>query len=53
MNISDFSQLPIGGWTYAKNEVPPFVITTQSTLLAILTIGNSEVFKGSYSPDFN
>lgn len=53
MNISDFSQKPVSGRTYAKNEVPAFVITTQSTLLAVLTIGNETVFQGSYSPDFS
>lgn len=53
MNISDFSQKPVAGCTYAKNEVPAFVITTQSTLLAVLTIGNETVFQGSYSPDFS
>ncbi len=53
MNINDFSQKPVSGQTYAKNEVPPFVITTQNTLLAILTIGNETVFQGSYAPDFD
>lgn len=53
MNINDFSQKPIAGRTYAKNEVPPFVITTNRTLLAILSIGNEVVFKGIYAPDFN
>ena len=53
MNINQFSQKPVAGRTYAKNEVPAFVITTQSTLLAVLTIGNETVFQGSYSPDFN
>lgn len=53
MNINDFSQKPIAGRTYAKNEVPPFVITTGNTLLAILSIGNEVVFKGIYAPDFN
>ena len=53
MNISDFSQKPVSGRTYAKNEVPAFVISTQSTLLAVLTIGNETVFQGSYSPDFS
>ena len=37
MNINQFSQKPVAGRTYAKNEVPAFVITTQSTLLAVLT----------------
>lgn len=53
MNINQFSQKPVAGRTYAKNEVPAFVITTQSTLLAVLTIGNETVFQGSYSPNFN
>ena len=53
MNINDFSQKPVANHTYAKNEVPAFVITTQNTLLAVLTIGNETVFQGSYSPDFN
>ena len=53
MNISEFSQKPTSGATYAKNEVPPFVITTNRTLLAILSIGNEIVFKGIYAPDFN
>ena len=53
MNISDFSQKPVANRTYAKNEVPAFVITTQSTLLAVLTSNNETVFQGSYSPDFN
>ena len=53
MNINDFSQKPQSGRTYAKNEVPAFVISTQSTLLAVLTTGSETVFEGSYSPDFN
>ena len=53
MNITDFSQKPVSGQTYAKNEVPAFVITTQNTLLAVLTINNEVVFQGSYAPDFN
>lgn len=53
MNINEFSQKPASGATYAKNEVPPFVITTNKTLLAILSIGNEIVFKGIYAPDFN
>lgn len=53
MNIADFSQKPEGGSIYAKNEVPPFVITTTNTLLAVLTLGNMVVFQGSYAPDFN
>ena len=52
MNINDFSQKPVAGHTYAKNEVPAFVITTQNTLLATLTTGNETVFRGSYAPDF-
>ena len=53
MNISEFSQNPYPERTYAKNEVPPFVITTNRTLLAILSIGNEVVFKGIYAPDFS
>lgn len=53
MNINAFSQKPQTGRTYAKNEVPTFVITTQDTLLAVLTIGNETIFQGSFSPDFN
>lgn len=53
MNISEFSQSPFPSRTYAKNEVPPFVITTGNTLLAILRIGNEVVYKGTYAPDFN
>lgn len=53
MNINEFSQKPVSGQTYAKNEVPAFVISTQNTLLAILTIGNETVFQGSYAPDFD
>ena len=53
MNIADFTQTPEPEHIYAKNEVPPFVITTQNTLLAVLTVGNETVFQGSYSPDFN
>lgn len=53
MNINEFSQKPASGATYAKNEVPPFVITTNKTLSAILSIGNEIVFKGIYAPDFN
>ena len=53
MNINDFSQKPTQGRTYAKNEVPSFVIATGNTLLAILSIGNEVVFKGIYAPDFN
>lgn len=53
MNINDFTQKPVSGHTYAKNEVPAFVITTQNTLLAVLTINNEVVFQGSYAPDFN
>lgn len=52
MNINDFSQKPAAGVTYAKNEVPAFVITTPNTLLAVLTIGEETVFQGSYAPDF-
>ena len=53
MNISEFSQKPTSGATYAKNEVPAFVITTNKTLLAILSIGPEVIFKGIYAPDFN
>ena len=53
MNISDFSQKPYSGRTYAKNEVPPFVITTNNTLMATLSIGQEVIFKGVYAPDFN
>ena len=53
MDISQFSQKPTSGVTYAKNEVPAFVITTNNTLLATLSIGAEEVFKGIYAPDFN
>ena len=53
MNISDFSQKPTANVPYAKNEVPAFVITTNNTLLAILSIGNETVFQGSYAPDFD
>ena len=52
MNIDDFTQKPVQGRTYAKNEVPPFVIETSNTLLAVLQVGNETVFQGSYSPDF-
>jgi hypothetical protein len=53
MNISQFSQKPNAGATYAKNEVPAFVITTQNTILAQLNLGNEVVFKGIYAPDFS
>lgn len=53
MDISQFTQKPTSGATYAKNEVPAFVITTNNTLLAVLSIGNEIVFKGIYAPDFN
>ena len=53
MNINQFSQKPVAGRTYAKNEVPAFVITTPSTLLAVLTVGSETVYQGSYSPDFS
>lgn len=53
MDISEFSQKPTSGATYAKNEVPAFVITTNRTLLAILSIGAEVIFKGVYAPDFN
>lgn len=53
MDINDFSQKPLANRTYAKNEVPPFVISTNSTLLAILSIGNEIIYKGIYAPDFN
>lgn len=53
MNINSFSQKPQAGRTYAKNEVPPFAITTQDTVLAVLTTGSETVFQGSFSPDFN
>jgi len=53
MNISEFSQKPTSGATYAKNEVPAFVITTNRTLLAVLSIGAEVIFKGVYAPDFN
>ncbi len=53
MDMNDFSQKPLANRTYAKNEVPPFVISTNSTLLAILSIGNEIIYKGIYAPDFN
>lgn len=53
MNINSFSQKPLAGRTYAKNEVPPFAITTQDTVLAVLTTGSETVFQGKYSPDFD
>lgn len=53
MNINDFTQKPVQGRVYAKNEVPAFVITTHNTLLATLKIGNEVIFKGSYAADFN
>ena len=53
MNINQFSQKPASGATYAKNEVPAFVITTQNTILAQLNLGNEVVFKGIYAPDFS
>lgn len=53
MDISEFTQKPTSGATYAKNEVPAFVITTNRTLLAILSIGAEVIFKGIYAPDFN
>lgn len=52
MSIDDFTQKPMAGATYAKNGVPKFVITTQSTILAQLYIGAENVFNGSYAPDF-
>lgn len=53
MNISEFSQAPLPNRTYAKNEVPSFVITTNNTLQATLRIGNEVIFRGIYAPDFN
>ena len=52
MDISDFTQAPTEGAVYAKNEVPPFVISTGNSLLAVLSIGEEVIFRGSYSPNF-
>lgn len=52
MDISEFSQKPDSRLVYAKNEVPPFVISTGNSLLAVLSIGEEVIFRGSYSPNF-
>ena len=53
MNLSDFTSRPIANTTYAKNQVPPFVIATSDTLYASLSINNEVVFEGTYVRNFD
>lgn len=53
MDINDIIQRPEIGSTYTMGEVPPFVINTQSTILAELAVDGETVFSGSYTPGFD
>lgn len=53
MNTNDFIQYPESGKTYARNEVPPFVVSMQGSVLAELYVGGTKVFSGSYTSDFD
>lgn len=53
MNANDFTQRPDNGMLYAKNTVPPFVITKRVTVVATLQVDGQTVFEGSYAPGFD
>lgn len=53
MNINDFTQYPQAGKTYAKGEVPSFVIHTQNVIGVKLRVNSELVFSGQYNPDFD